>query len=147
MIKEWHDMGDSTSSLKLLNYITDFVQFKNNPDFESDEVTVQFDVHPEFYINDEKGIMTVELQVEIFKDAIRNNYPFEMSVSVVGIFEMKSKDKEDNIHRFKTNAVAIMYPYIRALVSTYTANANVPPLILPVMNINKMIEESEKNKD
>lgn len=139
-------MGDSTSSLKLLNYITDFVQFRNNPDFESDEVTVQFDVQPEFYINDEKGIMTVELQVEIFKDAIRNNYPFEMIVSVVGIFEMKSNDKEKNIHRFKTNAVAIMYPYIRALVSTYTANANVPPLILPVMNINKMIEESEKNK-
>lgn len=140
-------MGDSTSSLKLLNYITDFVQFKNNPDFESDEVTVQFDVQPEFYINDEKGIMTVELQVEIFKDAIRNNYPFEMIVSVVGIFEMKSNDKENNIQRFKTNAVAIMYPYIRALVSTYTANANVPPLILPVMNINKMIEESEKNKE
>lgn len=140
-------MGDSTSSLKLLNYITDFVQFRNNPDFESDEVTVQFDVQPEFYINDEKGIMTVELQVEIFKDAIRNNYPFEMMVSVVGIFEMKSNDKEKNIHRFKTNAVAIMYPYIRALVSTYTANANVPPLILPVMNINKMIEESEKNKE
>lgn len=139
-------MGDNTSSLKLLNYFTDYVQFKNNPDFEADEVTVQFDVHPQYHIDEANGIMIVELQVEIFKDAIRNNYPFEMEVSVVGVFELKSTDKECNMHRFKTNAVAIMYPYVRALVSTYTANANVPPLILPIMNINKMIEEDEKNK-
>lgn len=139
-------MSDSTSSLKLINYITDYVRFKNNPDFEADEVTVQFDVHPEYQFDEEKGIMAVELQVEIFKDAIRNNYPFEMVVSVVGIFQLKSDDRENNVQKFKKNAVAIMYPYVRALVSTYTANANVQPLILPVMNINKMIEESEKSK-
>lgn len=140
-------MGDNTSSLKLLNYFTDYVQFKNNPDFEADEVTVQFDVHPEYQIDETNETMVVELQVEIFKDAIRNNYPFEMEVAVVGVFELKSKNKEGDIHRFKTNAVAIMYPYVRALISTYTANANVPPLILPIMNVNKMIEEVEQNRE
>ena len=34
-----------------------------------------------------------------------------------------------------------MYPYLRALVSTYTANSNVLPLILPAINVNAMLEE------
>lgn len=33
-----------------------------------------------------------------------------------------------------------MYPYIRSVVSTYTSMANVPPLMLPVINVNKYLE-------
>ena len=45
------------------------------------------------------------------------------------------------------NAIAILYPYVRALISTYTANANINPLILPAINVNKLIENSEDKKD
>lgn len=38
------------------------------------------------------------------------------------------------------NTVAILFPYIRALVSNYTANANVPPLILPPINVSKILD-------
>jgi preprotein translocase subunit SecB len=32
------------------------------------------------------------------------------------------------------NAPAIMYPFIRAIIATYTAQANIPPIILPAIN-------------
>ena len=40
--------------------------------------------------------------------------------------------------------MAILFPYIRALVSTFTANANVPPLILPPINVVNLIENVSK---
>ena len=78
---------------------------------------------------------------EIFKDAEKNNYPFEMTVSLTGKFECEGEEPE----KFSKNAIAILYPYVRAIVSTYTANANVNALILPAINVNKLIEEDEKN--
>ena len=39
----------------------------------------------------------------------------------------------------------VLYPYVRALVTTITANANVPPYILPVMNSNSLFKDKHKN--
>ncbi|TSJ59961.1 hypothetical protein FPQ13_12760 [Allobacillus salarius] len=32
-------------------------------------------------------------------------------------------------------------PYVRSLITTYTSNSNVPPLILPPINVVKMMED------
>lgn len=101
------------SILRFDNYIVDRAVFKNNPKFEGDEIDIQFDIEPQFQISEEKDSMIVVLEVDIFKDAIQNNYPFKM------------------------NAVAILYPYIRSLVTSFTANSNITPLILPTINVNK----------
>ena len=45
-----------------------------------------------------------------------------------------------------SNAIAILYPYIRSIVSVYTSSINVPPLILPVINVNALIEQLENEK-
>ena len=52
------------------------------------------------------------------------------------------------IKDFEANAIAILFPYIRAIISTYTANANVAPVIIPPMNINVYLRKkySEENK-
>lgn len=64
---------------------------------------------------------------------------------MVGFFRVE--DENNEVDKFKPNAVAIMYPYIRAIVTNYTANANVNPLILPVININALIRDKMKNKE
>lgn len=127
------------SILRFDNYIVDRAVFKNNPKFEGDEIDIQFDIEPQFQISEEKDSMIVVLEVDIFKDAIQNNYPFEMSIALVGMFQLEGMD--DNIEKFKMNAVAILYPYIRSLVTSFTANSNITPLILPTINVNKLIKE------
>lgn len=42
------------------------------------------------------------------------------------------------------NGTAIVFPYLRAVITNITANFGVTPIILPVLNINKMLEDSQK---
>ena len=87
--------------------------------------------------------MHVMLNAIVFDKMIEKNYPFKINVIIEGIFETSNK----NVDIFKNNAIAILFPYIRSLISTYTANSNVPTLVLPTINVNKYIEEAEKHEN
>ena len=134
-------MKEINSILKFNNYVVNEIKFKNNENFKqpNDGVPIKFDIKVNKII--EKNKMKIILFTEVFKDAEKNNYPFEMTVNLTGKFECEGEEPE----KFSKNAIAILYPYVRAIVSTYTANANVNALILPAINVNKLIEEDEKN--
>lgn len=51
------------------------------------------------------------------------------------------EDAQSDIKFFEKNAIAILFPYLRAIVSTYTVNANVAPILLPAMNINEYLRK------
>lgn len=131
-------MKDIRSNLKFEHYIVDYVEFKNNPDFEGEEATLEFNPRAEFNVDGKE--LLVFLTIDVFPEAIKRNYPFEMSVCVVGYFTISD---EENIEKYKTNAVAVLFPYVRSIISTYTALANVNPLILPTVNINRMLAETK----
>ncbi|MBO5472209.1 MAG: protein-export chaperone SecB [Lachnospiraceae bacterium] len=136
--------NEINSFLYFDNYIVDKVYFKNNPKYEGDETALEFSVIPNIIVNDDEENMIVELTVNIFDGAVKNNYPFEMSVTVVGFYSMHAQGED--IMKYKKNAIAILYPYVRAIVSSYTANANVNPLLLPTINVNKLIEVQNEKK-
>lgn len=84
--------------------------------------------------------MAVEMTIKIFDDE-KMEYPFRLEVIVVGQFEIDG-DVKNNVREFQANAVAILFPYVRALVTNCTANANVVPLILPTINTNNLVKNS-----
>lgn len=131
-------MKEIKSELRFLNYVVDSVKFRNNSDFEGEEIALEFKPSVEFNIDGND--LLVLLTVDVFEDAEKNDYPFEMSVSVVGYFKLIA---DENIEKYKANAVAVLFPYVRSIISTYTAAANVNPLILPTVNINKMLKVDE----
>ncbi|WP_296316728.1 protein-export chaperone SecB [Winogradskyella sp. UBA3174] len=59
------------------------------------------------------------------------------------IFE-NAKTIEDIPTYFYRNSIALLFPYLRAYVSLVTNQANIPPLILPTMNL-VSLEEPLKN--
>ena len=73
--------------------------------------------------------------------------PFTMKVTITGTFKLKDWENKDNIDFIKTNAVAIVYPFLRSLVATITSNANIPSYILPVFNIAAYFEKEDKKDD
>ena len=83
--------------------------------------------------------MEVTLDTIVFENAKENNYPFEMKVQITGFFSLENETKIN----LEPNAVAILYPYVRAIVSTYTANANVNALILPPINVNSLFKNEK----
>ena len=46
---------------------------------------------------------------------------------------------------FYANSIAILFPYVRAFISTVTLQANYPPIVLATMNLSSL-EETLKNK-
>lgn len=46
---------------------------------------------------------------------------------------------------FYPNSIAIIFPYIRAFISTLSLQANMNPIILPTMNLTSLQEELKNN--
>ena len=134
-------MENINSVLIFEKYIVDEVYFKVNDLFEqgTEKININVNIIPDVKI--EGNSMDVTLITNVFEDAEKNNYPFEMKIKITGKFLTKD---ENNLDKFRKNAIAILYPYVRAIVSTYTASANIAPLILPAINVNKLIEDQEK---
>jgi len=133
-------MESIKSSLEFRKYIVNEVVYKSNSNFKnSANISIDLNIIPKIQINNNE--MIINLVTNIFEKSEENNYPFEMKIDISGYFYTENENPE----RFQANAIAILYPYIRAIVSTYTAAANTQPLILPAINVNAMIE-AQNNK-
>lgn len=130
------------SSLKFVNYIVNNVYFNYNQRQNSEKNwKLTFNFRNVTKINEEKNKMEISLSTDIFKDI--EDAPFNMSVEIVGFFELEGIG---DISHYEANAIAIMYPYLRAIISTYTSSANVMPIILPVININAVLNKDIENQ-
>lgn len=124
------------SALIFERYVVNKVSFVRNEKYDLEQKTsIQFSITKNVRKTENK--MEVTLSTRVFENAEENNYPFEMEVQVTGYFVIENESEID----FEPNAIAILYPYIRAIVSTYTANANVNALILPPININNLFKK------
>lgn len=138
-------MAEYESVLKFKNYLVDEIKFKRNNKFDqstNDTIRVNFNIKRNKIIDENN--MVIRLFVHIFEDAENNNYPFEMEVSFTGFFEISDNTGKFN---FEPNAIAILYPYVRAIVSNYTINANIGAVVLPAINVNEMLKQEEDKKD
>ena len=52
---------------------------------------------------------------------------------------------EDIPEYFYPNSIAIIFPYIRAFVSTLSLQANVKPIVLPTINLIGLTNELKEN--
>lgn len=68
---------------------------------------------------------------------------FGIKVVVVGIFEFKEGLEKEKIH---VKTFKELFPYARALITTVTSNAGIPPIIVPAIDIeSQSIYRFEKN--
>ena len=130
-------MEELKSMLIFKKYIVDEINFKRNANYDTTQKTrIEFSINKKIERKDNQ--MNVILTTKVFENCEEKNYPFEMTVVLTGYFEIENEAKNVN---FEPNAVAILYPYIRSIVSTYTASANVSPLILPTINVNALFNK------
>lgn len=89
--------------------------------------------------DDKDGRFSVSLSFELVNED-NNQLPFDIKVIIVGYFHLEC-DEEERKTLMEKNTVAILYPYLRALITSLTASANVPPLVIPVINVVKMFDK------
>ncbi|NLD50665.1 MAG: hypothetical protein GX660_26275 [Clostridiaceae bacterium] len=80
----------------------------------------------------------ITISVDIF-DSDLTDSPFYIFASITGEFEFDGNDKIEKQILLDKNAVAIMFPYLRSTITNITSIANIPPLVLPVVNITKLL--------
>lgn len=109
------------------------------------EPNAKFEIKPQFsrtvrrvQENDKLWFLTLEVKVESTEEAPK---PFNLKVRLVGVFE--AEDIQDDLDRrdLVINMTEIVYPYLRAAVSSLTANAFINPMMLPVIPAGTMFPE------
>lgn len=85
----------------------------------------------------EKHESIVALNVGIFTSKDISSVPFQINVEMEGYFKWDdtlelTPEILDNM--LKQNAPAILYSYIRPIITLITVEGNMPPLVIPVMN-------------
>jgi preprotein translocase subunit SecB len=139
--------NDVHSSLKFLNYDVDNILFEKNKKFNQEKVKMDISLKKDINFvekeSDGSENYSVSLEINIFEDPIENNFPFSLFIKMTGYFNVITKDENMKEELINLNSVSILFPYLRSLVSTITANSNISSLIIPPLNINKLIDENK----
>lgn len=142
-------MSENKGAIQFNNYRVVNVEFKLNKEFSwgKEEVDLDIQVESNIRVSEDRREMLVGLAISIFDDIEKSKvYPFSMKVQLEGYFTMQKAENSDDIENYYANALAILYPYARSIVSNFTASANIEPLILPTVNINSLIREQRSKK-
>lgn len=142
--------AQANSCLEFSGYEVNTIDFKLSETFGGNK---EVEMKPELQISvAEVGEDAYNVKLSFsLTSTEENELPFDMHVTMTGHFRFcadeTAEEAEIREKIMRENTVAIMFPFLRSIVASLTATANIPPLVLPVINIVKAFEENafEKN--
>lgn len=142
-------MNKNRSVLEFDNYFIDEFVFKKNENFTKDQdQKIDVDLNFEFDTvrnqNNFKRIVTCYI---FDQNYVENNKPFYLKLKINGLFSLADYDENNRKHReiIKKNTLAILFPYIRSIISHMTLEMQVGPVQMPPMNINNFFDEEKED--
>ena len=114
--------------------------FKVNKNFNFHDEEILLEIDNNIRISEvpnEKMISMVMLNLMFFKDKSFEESPFKLELEIEGLFGWEKELEEDLAQLeilLKENAPAILYSYLRPLITSISIEANLPPLVIPLMN-------------
>jgi preprotein translocase subunit SecB len=138
-------MNKNRSVLEFDNYYIDEFVFKKNENFKKDQdQKIDVDLNFEFDTvrnqNNFKRIVTCYI---FDQNYVENNKPFYLKLKINGLFSLSDYDENNRKHKeiIKKNTLAILFPYIRSIISHMTLEMQIGPVQMPPMNINHFFDE------
>lgn len=123
--------------------------YKFNPYLQENEE--DYNISPKIFYKLETNPHRIEesivyLGIELGDQSLRNPN-FYAKVRIAGFFEVHQRSEdmtdEDILGFYKLNSIAILFPYLRGIISDISSKGSEGPIILPTMNIVAMIEENQ----
>lgn len=127
-----------TSILKMEHIVFDEISFFRKG-FRNDDSS-ELSINVSSSVRDLEGTAScVSLKLLAIKDS-----EYEVRISISGYC---SVDEKNSLGRelIEKNAVAILFPYLRAELSLLTAQPETEPIVLPAININGMLESAKNS--
>lgn len=137
--------NSAIAELRFKDYRFTKIDYNCSPGFDFSEVEggdYRFAFANSIGVNEDKHNVHISLGVRVFysneDDYEKAQYRLEVMMS--GVFETVQEWDD----RWRNNAIAIMFPYLRAMVTTLTAQSGRPAVIIPTMNINNLFAEEQQ---
>jgi preprotein translocase subunit SecB len=126
-------------ALKFMNYEILKLDFVKHIEPAGDgSVQVLYKVFPR------NAQMSEVYAVEGIRIEATDKCPYDIECVISGHFKVQSgSKKEDVLKMFKVNTAAILFPYIRALISFVTSQNPTTRIILPPININALMKDKK----
>lgn len=138
--------GKSVPVIHFLGYRVTDILYHCDSDFEfpNGERAYKFNFSKTNILLSERQVQE-NVRVNVFygeeddPDAAR----YHLSIEIAGRFECTA----DWEAQWETNAMAILFPYLRGLVSMITSNSGREPVILPTVNLASLFEKEENGEE
>lgn len=88
-----------------------------------------------------------EYRLKLVTSIEDENNALNIKIETIGLFEFDSDIENYKNVFFSQNAPAILFPYVRAYISTLTSLAGIPPVILPTLNLSNRNNTEEQKPD
>lgn len=126
-------MAEKEAQFRFVNYRINESVIKLDPEVEpSDELEVNFE--QTIGVHETENRMRLVLDTSI---SDKNN-ALSIAVKAEGYFEFDEGLSEDMKEGFfNANAPAILFPYIRAYISTLSTLSGIKPIVLPTLNLSQ----------
>ena len=132
--------GKNVPVITFLGYRVTDILYRCDPTFESinDKVSYKFNFNKTNILVSDKEIQE-NVRVNVFYGTDENfeTSKFQLSIEIAGRFECTDNWQA----QWEANAMAILFPYLRSIVSMITSNSGREPIILPTVNIASLFEE------
>lgn len=113
--------------------------FELNQANEVGELSVGF--KSEGKLDFEKGKFNLDLGIFI-SDSTET---LKIEIDSIGYFNFENLDRDSLSNFLFVNAPAILFPYLRAYISSLTTLSGIRPIILPTLNLTSLREDLESN--
>ncbi len=134
----------SESALRFHSYEVSQFHYVKNPHYDmsrTESLPLEYSFSGDAEIDEALAVAIITLSCDIFKEDFSvHQVPFYLSVTLKGNFGLQG---ETDISQFRINSVAILLPYLRSILTSFTAQAGISPVIIPVMNVYKLFQDSE----
>ena len=135
-------MSKNECKIQLLDFYFSKFDFLQKREESNEEYSTTFKI--DYSVNSADDSM---IRVAIDTSIKNATETILINLETVGTFKIDKTelDEETYDHLIKINTVAIMFPYIRSQISIITTQPGIPPIMLPPMNINALIDSCEEN--
>ena len=126
-------MAEKVAKFRFLGYkvLESSIKVSEDPIVDA-HLSVNF--HQQISYNEDEQKMRLELTSKINDDKSL----VDIEVKTIGFFEYDNTiTPQERDGFFRVNAPAILFPYVRAYVSSLTALSGINPITLPTLNLSK----------
>ncbi len=130
---------ENTSSFQFENFLINKSLFELGDSTDISDLSIGF--RPSGKLDIENQMFNLELAVFISD----SSEVFKVEIEAVGFFTFDNIDKDSLTSFLYHNAPAILFPYIRAYISSLTTLSGIKPIVLPTLNLSNLKDDLEKN--